>query len=137
MGLLSRLFGRKTQKVNVVDPVDASKGIYTFNRDTTIKYRCARTAPAELRNELIAICTANSCVLACYLLDGLEEPTGAIKLFVSLHLEDPERDLDRIGRMMQACFRKYPDQCNHYFIGADIFENISPQCAIYRRPSGG
>jgi hypothetical protein len=62
-----RKSGRSRQKINLLAPVDLSKGMYQFTESFRVKYRPAQDVPNVLRSELIKVCQAHPRVTACYL----------------------------------------------------------------------
>ncbi|GEM_PF-5067148 len=132
MGMLSRLFGRREKPINVVAPVDAGKGQYVVTESFRLKFRAAQNVPTSLRDELLKICCNDSRVSACYLLDVLEQPSGNIKFFVDLRLDDPAA-LHEIAPQMQQVLHRYPDFAKRFFIGAGAIDGVNADQAAYRR----
>jgi hypothetical protein len=132
MGMLSRIFGRREKPTNVVAPVDAAAGRYVFTESFRVKFRAAQNVPTPLRDELLQICKSDSRVLQCYLLDVLEQPSGNIKFFVELRLDNPDA-LHEIGPQMQRVLHRYPDFATRFFVGAGTFDGLKDDEAAYRR----
>jgi hypothetical protein len=132
MGLLSRILGRRQKPINVVAPVDATRGQYVIAESFRLKFRPAQNVPGSLRDELLQICSNDNRVSACYLLDVLEQPSGNLKFFVELRLDDPAA-LHEIGPRMQQVLHQYPDFSKRFFIGAGAIDGVSQEHAAYRR----
>ncbi len=134
MGILSRIFGR-SKPINVVAPLDSASGKYVLTETVRVKWRPVQSLPASLREQLLEVCRDNPCVGAAFFLDVLEQPTGDIKLWVSLTLDDPTSNLDRVARQMQEVLGKHTEYANRFFIGADLVDEVRPEQAAYRRAS--
>ena len=65
---------------------------------------------------------------ACYLLDVLEQPTGDLKFFVDLRLDDLAA-LHDLGPRMQQVLRRYPDYADRFFVGASAIAGATDEHA--------
>jgi hypothetical protein len=132
MGILSRIFGRRQKPINVVASLDATKGVYVLTESFRLKCRPAQNMPPSLRDQLLQICRSDTRVSACYLLDVVEQPSGNLKFFVDLRLDDPGA-LHEIGPQMQRVLHRYSDFAKRFFSGAGAIDGVSEEQAAYRR----
>lgn len=132
MGLFSRMFG-KSKPINVVAPVDAATGKMVVTENVRIKWRPSQTVPPALRDEIVAVCRDDPSVKSASILDVLEQPTGELKIFVTISFDDPAVDLHRVAPKLQQVFGRYPEFKNRFFIGADIVPEVPAEAAAYRR----
>src|SRR5689334_20916698 len=108
MGLFSRMFGR-SRLINVVAPVDATTGKMVVTENARIKWRPSQTVPPMLLEEIAAVCRDDPSVKSASILDVLEQPTGKIKVFVTISFDDPDIDLPRVAPRLQQVFARYPE----------------------------
>lgn len=132
MGLFKRLFGR-SKPVNVIAPVDAATGKMLLTHDVRIKCRPTQTVSSALRDEIVTVCRNDLSVRSISIVDVLEQPTGEIKIFVTLSFDNPDVDLPRVAPKLQQLFTHYPEFKNRYFICADTALNLSFDASVYTR----
>ncbi len=132
MGIFSRIFGR-SKRINVLAPLDATKGLYVLTESVRIKFRPSQTVPPALRDEIVAVCRDDPAVRSASILDVLEQPTGDLKIVVTISFDSPEVDLQRVAPKLQQVFVRYPEFRNRFFIGADVVPQAPPEAAAYRR----
>ncbi len=132
MGLFSRLFGR-SRRINVLVPVDVATGRYALTQEVRIKWRPSQTVPPALRDEIVAAWRDDGAVRSASILDVLEQPTGATKIFLTLGLDNPGEDFHRVGPRLREAFDRYPELRNRFLIGADLVREVPREMATYQR----
>ena len=126
------MFGR-SKPINVVAPVDAATGKMVLTESVRIKWRPSQTVPPALREEIVAVCRDDPSVKSVSILDVLEQPTGQIKIFVTIRFDDPDVDLHRVAPRLQQVFARHAEFKDRFFIGADIVPEVPAEAAAYRR----
>lgn len=125
----------RSKTINVLAPLDTARGMMILTENVRIKCRPSQTVPAALRDEIVEVCRNDASVKSASILDALEQPTGNIKIFVSIRFENPNIDLHRVAPKLQQVCDRYPEFINRYFICADFVPDIPAEAEVYQRAS--
>jgi hypothetical protein len=135
--MFDRFFKKKKipkDAVNVLTPIDPSRGLHIVNRATQIKYRVSKDVPPELTAAIQSVCAGIEAIQTCFLLDVEESPTLEIKLFIDLRLQndDASSHFIQASEQIQGVLKAYPDIARKSYISSSHFE-IPAERAIYQR----
>jgi hypothetical protein len=138
--IVDQLVGR-SNKVNVLTPIDESKGLHVVNQDVALQSRNSPDVPMPLAQDIVTICHATPEIERCHVLD-VREPDSAnpeMKNFIVVALDDSSTQLEGVALKLQNMLKKHPQYASNCFIAtSDAFEDIfeKPQYALYIRGNG-
>jgi hypothetical protein len=93
---------------------------FILQSDEMIQTRRAQTVDPQLAGAIRQACTANSNVIACYLLDARKPNTNDIVLIIAVTVEDETKNIDLVAQQLWEMLQRFPTYLSKTFIMSSV-----------------